>query len=320
MRVGYIGNFEPEHSTENHVLRALHNTGHEVTTFQENQFGRWDDVANEVGDFDFVLWTRTGWDPPVPADKQAFLSERSAGAGVPLVGYHLDRWWGLNREYQLRDDPFFKIDLVVTADGDPSHQEKFAALGINHMWMPPGVSRDECARTPNVVPGLMHDIVFCGSSQSYHNEWSYRLQLVQWLESTFGDRLGLYPRDKPALRGQELFDLYNNSKVMVGDSCLNGGIRNYWSDRIPETLGRGGFLIHPWVEGIDDHFTDGKHLVTYPLGDFGRLHELIEYFVASDAMRRDIAAAGRAHVLEHHTYERRMEQLVEALKARGMVR
>lgn len=320
MRVGYIGNFEPEHSTESHVYRALTTNGHDVERFQENHFARWDDLARSIGNFDFVLWTRTGWDPPVPPDKQQAVLNAGRAAGTPVVGFHLDRWFGLNREPEIVRSLFFKSDLVITADGDPNHQRRFEASGVNHHWMPPGVSRGECERVAQPRPEFAHDVVFCGSSHYYHAEWGYRLELVRWLEATFGNRLGLYPRDQPALRGQPLVDLYGNAKVMVGDSCLNGGITHYWSDRIPETLGRGGFLIHPYVEGIEEHFVDGQHLVLYPLGDFARLKELVEYFVANDGVRREIAAAGRAHVLEHHTYERRMEQVVNLLAERGMLK
>ena len=35
--------------------------------------------------------------------------------------------------------------------------------------------------------------------------------------------------------------------------------------------------------------------------------------------RRAIAWKGREHVLEHHTYERRMSDLVAELRSRGMV-
>ena len=318
MKVAYIGNFEPEHSTENHVRQALLYNDHEVFCHQENNLDEWNKICNSAGQFDLILWTRTGWQPPVPKDLQLLMIDHARKNNTPVVGYHLDRWFGLNREGDVSNEPFFKADLNITADG--GHQAEFEARGVNHVWFPPGVSLTECMREPADRPEFRNEIVFVGSSKHYHKEWSYRIQLVDWLQNTFGHRFHVYPKDnQPALRGQPLVDLYNNCKVIVGDSCLNGGITHYWSDRIPETLGRRGFLIHPNVEGLNDHFTPGEHLATYDIGDFNGLRELIEYFVTADEHREEIKEQGQQHVLRNHTYEVRMKQLVELLTDRGML-
>lgn len=325
MKVAYVGNFEPEHSTENHVYRALAHNDHEVMQFQENNRDRWSQLTASVGEFDMVLWTRTGWPPDVRAsdETQHGMMAAARAAGVPVVGYHLDRWWGLNRTHEVHSEPFFKADLVITADGDPSHQEAFENAGVNHHWMPPGVSLHECLRQPRLINEYAHDIIFVGSWMEYHKEWKYRLSLVHFLKKTYGDhgkKFGLYPRPgQHALRGQPLVDLYHSSKVVVGDSCLNGGITHYWSDRIPETLGRRGFLIHPEVEGLREHFSPGEHLATYELGNWDQLRAVIEEYLLDDERRNRIANQGQAHVLQNHTYEVRMQQLVKLLTDRGMI-
>ena len=147
MKIAYLGNFEPEHSTENHVYRALTHNGHEVMQFQESMPERWNQLIVSVNDFDMVLWTRTGWGHGGPTHqlKENFL-DAARGTGVPTVGYHLDRWWGLNRSGEVLNEPFFRADLVITADGHPAHQQKFEDAGVNHAWMPPGVSQHECLR------------------------------------------------------------------------------------------------------------------------------------------------------------------------------
>jgi len=321
MKIAYLGNFEPEHSTENHVYRALAYLDHEVMQFQENNLERWNQLIVSMSEFDMVLWTRTGWGAAGPSHQlQINMLDAAEEVDVPTVGYHLDRWWGLNRSGEVLSEPFFKVSLLITADGDPNHQEKFEAALVNHYWMPPGVSQHECLRTPRFVNERSHDVVFAGSHLDYHKEWKYRMSLVHFLKKTFGPRLGLYPiPGQHALRGQGLVDLYHSSKVMVGDSCLNGGITHYWSDRIPETLGRAGFLIHPEVEGLSDHFTSGKHLVTYELGNWKQLQAIIEEYVNDDEKRLNIAQQGQAHVLMNHTYEVRMGQLMDLLTKRKMI-
>jgi len=319
VRAAYVGNFEPPHSTENHVATALEAQGVSVIRLQEQSFG-WD-PKKVPAKTAFVLWTHThGYGPPKTHGRQAKFLESLARRGTPTVGYHLDRWWGLQREYQVYEEPFFQnTDLVVTADGGQG--DKWALSGIEHAWFPPGVSAQECELgTPQ--DEYRSDIAFVGSWQGgYHTEWRHRQQLVDWLERTYGARCAFWPRrGEHAVRGQALRDLYASVKVLVGDSCLTGDAHLYCSDRIPETLGRGGFLIHPRVEGITNgEFSEGVHLAAWTLGNWGELGDTIGHYLADHETRTQIAAEGRRHVLEHHTYEVRMRQLLDLLAERDMI-
>ncbi len=327
LHVAAIGNHRPPHSTENHLARAWRNNGHIVTQLQENEPDVWRLLAK--GEWpagtDLVTWTRTGWDWQAVGlardealDLQRTFLESARSSGLPTLGMHLDRWWGLNREGQVHEEPFFRVDLVATADG--GHDAEWERAGVNHVWMPPGVSRDECA------PGryraeMASPVAFVGSWRpGYHSEWKHRPELVDWLQRTYRQRVKFWPRrGHPAVRGAPLRDLYASAQVLVGDSCLAGGQTFYWSDRIPESLGRGGFLVHPYVLGIEDHYDCERHLRCWPLGDWRELRRTIDYFLVHDDERRTIAAAGKAHVLETATYEVRVQQLLDVLEQRGLL-
>lgn len=331
MRIAYIGNFRAPHSTENEVRKALVHLGHEVVAVQEDRLD-WPWLATKATGADggrpveLVLWTHThGFAPEDTHAAQAAELAKLRAAGVPTVAYHLDRWWGLEREHQTRE-PFFTCDLVVTADG--GHDEQWAELGVNHRWLPPAIGHEEVGRgTPRAE--YRGDVAFVGGWANYGHAgvWPWRKQLIHWLQMHYGDRLALWPRPgEPAIRGAALRDLYASTKVVVGDSCLAGGATRYWSDRIPETLGRGGLLIHPDVPGLDDWFSDepgvGRydHLRPLPwrfeLGDFDQLGELIERGLGLRDTERD-AVTGEAieWVRELHTYVQRMEQVLEWVNA-----
>lgn len=323
MRVAYAGNFEPAHSTENEVAKALEACGHDVIRLQENQAETWAETAFTVPDL--FLWTRTGWDWPratgwtweEATERQRKRLDHLRRLGVPTAGIHLDRWWGLDREGQVDVEPFFRVNLLCTADG--GHDEHWAAAGVNHRWLPPAVSEFECGGG-TFNRRLASDVAFVGSWRGgYHAEWTHRPELVGWLRSTYRGRCRFWGGPGRSMRGRALRDLYASTKVNVGDSCLVGGATRYWSDRIPETVGRGGFLLHPYVEGIEEHFTDGVHLRLWPLGDWGELRRLIDYYLAHDDERRTIAAEGRRHVLEHHTYTVRVRQLEGLLVDAGLL-
>lgn len=318
MRVGYIGNFTRPWCTEVHVAGSLQSLGHEVVQLQEDVVD-WPGLCERVltAGCDMLLWTRT-WGAPEQATAMLQL-DRLRDAGVRSVAFHLDRWWGLDREYQLREDPFFLgVDLVVTADG--GHDAEWAELGVEHVWSPPGVYGPDCAlqgrrrRRPGRV-------AFVGSHPYPHPRWRpYRDQLISFLRSRYRSRFELWPRMGP-VRGQSLTDLYQSVDVVVGDSCLvpdadGQPVSRYWSDRVPETLGRGGLLVHPAVAGLDELYPD---LPTYPLGDFDELGRVIDWWCENHAERNRRRDNLRQLVRGRDTYQHRMRDLIDLLDERWQV-
>lgn len=311
MRFAYIGNHSTPHSTESHVALALENNGHTVVRIQEAaKTWRWMGTSVAAAECDAVLWTTTyDFAPP-----DTFPEQRTwlAACPVPVIGYHLDLWWGLDRESRVWESPFFRCDLVCTADG--GHPDQWEQAGVRHCWFPPGVSAAECE------PGTYRDelasaLLFVGSWQGgYHAESRHRHELVEWLRKR-GCRF-VPAKGQPALRGAALRDLYASAKVVVGDSCMVPNLPCYWSDRIPETCGRGAFLLHPNVEGLDRHH---PHLVTWEAFDWGEADRLVDRYLADGDAREQVAILNRDHVLSFHTYEVRMRQLVETMHTHGLL-
>lgn len=318
MRLAYLGNFQPGHpspfSTETHVAASLEHLGHEVTRLQEGEV-RATQIASRCAGVDAFLWTQTYGlaEQGGSREERAQMVADLRAAGIRSVGFHLDRWWGLARADQIAAEPFFRVDHLFTADG--GHDADWAAAGIGHTWLPPAVFHAE-TEGGRFRQQLASDVAFVGSWRGgYHPEWTHRAELIEHLQRSWKRRLRLWPlHPQRPVRGVMLRDLYASAKVIVGDSCLVGSATRYWSDRIPETLGRGGFLLHPYVEGIEEHFTDGEHLRLWSLGDWTELDRLIAYYLEHGDERRSIARAGRAHVRDNHTYLNRMEAVVAHLQ------
>lgn len=309
----YIGNYRHRHCTEVHLTATLEQLGHTVTRVQEDEWTPRPDLLVEAGArHDVVFYTRTWGFADRPAGVRVFqeLAER----GVVTASYHLDLYVGLAREEGVHGDPFWSTQHVFTPDGDPATDTWMVAHGINHHWIRPGVYRPECV--PGVVePAFQQDVVFVGSS-SYHPEWQYRKQLLQFLERTYRRRYRRYGGGAVVVRNEALNNLYASAGVVVGDSlCLGFTHPYYWSDRVYETVGRGGFLIHPFITGLDEEFVDGEHLRFYEYGDFKGLKALVDYYVAHPLEARAIAAAGQQHVRDNCTYHQR---LAEALNIMGI--
>lgn len=324
MRVALVGNFEPEFSTENDLKWAMEQLGWEVLPLQSGEVValtglveslRWGGSAADV-----IVWVRTAslWDRYGKELQWRLLAE-ARRQHLPVVGYHLDRWWGLRRQHEIDDEPFFYCDLLITADG--GHDDQWAAAGINHVWFPPAVSERWC-QPGEFKEELATDIVFTGSWQGgYHREWTHRPELVNWLQKTYGDRVAFHPKQgQHAVRGLALNDVYWSAKVVVGDSCLvpkpdGSPMTHYCSDRVPETLGRGGVLLHPSVEGVDDLF---GWMHRWQLGVWSdlkaRIDSMLEYGWPEVERINQIK-----DIREHHTYTIRMRQLEDLLRERGFI-
>ena len=328
--IWFIGNFAPPHSTENHVARAFRSQVGLLEEVQESDPTCWDKMTEGIHGGarpDFILWTSTNWGRDDRSAQLRFLLA-AAHAHVPVIGYHLDIWWGLAREQEVSTEPFFCVDLLITADG--GHDDRWEAANVNHVWFPPAVSAPE-AVTGFYIDHYRSKLAFVGNhSGGYHQEHQHRHELVSWLRTNFRNECRFWPEmGQLAVRGQDLQDLYASVDVVVGDSAFAGSLARYVSDRLPETTGRGGFLLLPNIEGITDGsewrpgervWTAGQHIATWNVGDWEALGEAIERALSNPGDRREIAAAGRQHTISHHTYEVRVRQLVELLDERGLLR
>jgi hypothetical protein len=316
LKILYVGNYELPFCTEVHLASSLERCGHQVIRHQEQRQGVIDlRLVHEA--WDLMLWTRT-WRGYVT---QQFL-DACKGANKKTVSYHLDLYLGLRREADMDGDFFWRSQYVFTPDGDPISAKIFADRGINHFYMPPGVFAPECKKG-NWKKHLAHDVTFVGTSLNYHiRDWPYRTQLVDFLKVRYADRFAVWGHPNPTMRNQDLNDLYASAKVAVGDSlCKNFTHENYWSDRIYETTGRGGFIIHPYIKGLENSFhirgkTDGpEELVTYNFGDFEQLGRLIDHYVEHDSAREEIRDRGHERTKREHTYDQRIKKMLEIVCA-----
>lgn len=309
MILAICGNHKLPYCTESELVWTLQSLGHTVIPFQENQTST-DDMLRICGEKEVRLWIYVhthGWKTPGSQDLD-WLIESLRGIGIKTASFHLDLHWGLQkndqRENRIGHHPFWHTDTVFTADG--GHQEAFARRGVHHEWLPPALCLRHCYRGM-FRPELACDIAFVGS-KTYHPEYQFRMQLIAWLERTYGSRFKRFAGDcGGVVRESRLNDLYASVKIVVGDSCFAGS-PFYWSDRVPETLGRGGFLIHPATAGLEI-----PGLETFPAGDLGTLRQKIAQYLTQPRLRTFMTVTAMEDVLTHHTYHQRMTQMLTVM-------
>lgn len=299
MSIAFLGNFEAPESTENMILWALQQGLHyNVHQLQENKVSL-QEIKTACQNADVFLWVRTpGWLQFNDKEMFAFLM----GSKIKSVGVHLDKFWGIpDREELIGKLAFWDCDFVFTADG--SRQDDFKKRGVNHHWMRPAVSE------VYIHPGTIRDKYRCDvgfvGSREYHGEYPFRAQLVDFLEKTYRDRFKVITG---GIRGHELNDVYASMKIVVGD-CIFAGTPNYWSDRVPETIGRHGFLLHPEVEGLD------LPIPNFRPGDLKELKEQIDLWLYNEEARRQVIRLGVEQIRAKHTWTVRMAEILETVLA-----
>ena len=298
------GNHKVSFCTEQELVWTFRDLGFKVIQTQENE-----DTTEEILDTClknnvrlFIYVHTHGWITPGTMDMGELIQKFKLHR-IKTVSFHLDRYRGLNigdgRESRVGTHPFWHTDYVFTADG--GNQDWFKMLCVNHFWLPPGVVKKWCVKgTPR--PELAVDVAFVGA-RGYHPEYPFRETLIKFLEDTYGNRFRLFS----GYREQSLNDLYASVKVVVGDSCF-GGSDYYWSDRVPETTGRGGFLIHPASKGLSI-----PGLVTYEPGNLQQLAERIDYYLEHQEEREKLRDAAQAWVRENETYTNRAQTILRAV-------
>jgi len=313
--IAFIGNFVAPESTENHLKWTLEDLGYKVIGLQEN-IDTTDHILDVAKACDLLIYVHThGWFTPGTFDLTE-LFNRLKSLKIPTASFHLDYWFGLTRQDDVGKHPFWHTKYVFTADGGSNNW--YREQGINHFWLKPAVVKRDCYMAEKHSD---YDLIFVGSNL-YHNEWDYRPQLINWLKMNYGGRFRRFGNPDFTddsvfpVRGRPLNQLYADAKVVVGDSlCLNFTHEDYWSDRVYETIGRGGFLIHPYIKGLEKEFVDGETIVFYKFGDFDELKTKINYYIENDEAREKIRKQGFEFVRNNATYNDRMDEMIGKITA-----
>ena len=314
MQITFLGNFEVPFSSENHHALSLESLGHEVIRLQENRTDT-NAVLSSALRSDLFVWVKThGWNTPGKRTIRDVINILKAN-NKKTISYHLDLYMGIERWNEYKDSDLFAIDHFFTVDPQMAKWLNENTQVKGH-FVPAGVYDKECYIAD--VP-IERDIIFVGS-RGYHHEWPWRPQLIDWLKETYKDRFQHWGGDGlGVVRGDALNKLYASTKIVIGDTLSpNFDYPYYFSDRLFETTGRGGFILFPYIKGIEDYFKPGKELATYKFGNFDDLRGKIDFYLRNRPLREQLRQAGYARTKKDHTYKNRWQEILEVLNGKEM--
>ncbi len=254
---------------------------------------------------DILLWARTHKHNPY-GDYNIMLRECEA-SGAVTVGLHMDLYWGIShREYQIGRDAFWSCQYVWTADG--GHQKEFANAGVNHYWCPPAVSKSVVGRG-TVDPQWANTVTFVGGLLPCHGR--HRKELIGWAKKGMrGYAFKWRGGNKEPLWGPKLSDYYSSCYAVLGDSVDSP---YYWSDRIPQTLARGGLLVYPHTQGLLPQGITSESAFLFNRFDFRSIQEFLDS--VTDARRKEMTDNAMDAIMSKHLWKHRLKAIArEALR------
>lgn len=295
MKIAYIGSFKRLFDEEG-IARSFEALGHQVIRF--NEAGFHEGMIQQVLDTkaDILLFAKL----KIEYALRDRLIDSFPGKTVCYVP---DLYWGLSRQYLPKNrDTIFRADFVLTPDG--GNDALWKESRVNHYCVRQGIYDKEIGY---IKGKKIHDLTFVGA---INPQFPYRKSLISFVSNNFNLHW-VGGRREDECRGKALSELIGASKVVLGDSVKSP---RYWSNRIYETIGRGGMIIHPMTEGLDEEYEPYKHFIPYEYGDFNGLRAKIDYYIKHPEEAEKIALAGMEYTREHHTLLNRCEQILNIVK------
>ena len=306
-KIAFIGKFRKLYDEEGKAL-SLEKSGYEVLRFDEDTFNLSEDLNNQDilirSNPDYVFYAKLR----IPNQSQ-FMNTLKKNC-IKTVCWVPDLYFGTPRENEVRQKyPMFQADYVFSTDG--GNQHLFAESGINHYPLKDAIFPANCVTERQVKNSKKRiDVLFVGGlDMNFHGQNRYKL--LNFLQNTYGDKFFWAGKNNTdEYREDKLTELIRSAKVIIGD-CVES--KNLWSNRLYETIGRGGLIIHPYVEGIEDHYTDGQHFITFERNNFNILKQKIDFFLDNPKDREEIILNGIKHTKENHTLDNRVSYIVDII-------
>ena len=295
-KIVYIGSFENLWDEEGNA-RGFENCGVEVTRIPEKDFqlNKALELIEKVKP-DLVLMAKL----KVGVERDSFVHVLKK-MNIKTASWTFDLYFGLNREKSIGMDPIFHTDYVFGPDG--GNIERFKKKGVNYHLLRQGIHDEYCYRG-EFKERYAYDVVFVGH---WGMGYSPRAKLCDFLKKNYHFRW-FGQRNTNDIRGDKLNELYTSAKIVVGDLFYSP---YYWSNRVYETLGRGGFLLFPKVEGLDKEYEPYKHYIPYKMLNLEGLKEKIDYFLNNKEKRIEISNAALEYTKNKHTLTHRANQLLK---------
>lgn len=252
--------------------------------------------------------TLSGFDTAIQID-DGYGLQQTPGLPANSAFYAIDLHNNYTQHYQANIGQFRRLYCAQRTLG----VGLLAQHGLTGEWLPPAFDDVRTAVIPNAP--AKYPVSFIAS-------WSTdrRKELRRIIEERYHGYTSIaFIEKKPPEYMDDMGTVFSHSTILWNDFGLqtNGtAAGNHVNLRVFECLGNGRLLLTPRMDaGYNDMellgLQDGVHLVLWDT--IPDLLEKTDYYLAHDAEREQIAATGRAWVLDGHTYRHRVKKILADL-------
>jgi len=218
----------------------------------------------------------------------------------------------------LPPNNYFKsYDLILSSL--PHYVEKFRKMGIKSEYL-------KLAFEPSILKRVskskkQYDVTHIGGYGPIHNERNEISEKVaQKIKIDFwGYGIENLKKGSPILKnyygeswGIDMYNILYNSKITL-TKHITKVAGNYANNaRLYEATGCGTLLLVDKKDNLNEIFEVGREVVAYKNSE--DLINKIKYYLTHESEREKIAKAGQARTLREHTYEKRINELLNILE------
>jgi O-antigen biosynthesis protein len=175
---------------------------------------------------------------------------------------------------------------------------------------------DPWVMRPQPNPELAHELVYVANSRGVLRPIARELLATEYDLAIWGANWeGLIDTRQVVaehLPNDQLAQVYSSAGIVLNDHWDDMRAHGYISNRVYDALACGALVLSDDVPGLTERFGDAVLTYRSPR----ELRELIERFLADPQERRRRGELGRALVLDHHTFARRVEELLAFVQER----
>ena len=285
----------------------------------------WDDAAH-WGDLPFArslerAFRRRGWATSVLVDSESEGPvARRADVALHVVGVrrpplhpgqtHL--LWVISHPDAVRPARCDEYDAVFVASDEFADQLRLR-VGV------PVVALHQATDPHRFFPeagGPTHELLLVGNARRGGRPVLDALSKTPWDLAVYGTGWRPESLDPRHLRGtwirnEELHRYYAGAAIVLNDHWADMRDEGFISNRIYDALASGAFVLSDQVAGVEAEFDAG--VATWH--DAGSLRAAIERYLPDTAARRSMAERGRQAVMARHTFDHRVETILDTVEA-----
>ena len=161
---------------------------------------------------------------------------------------------------------------------------------------------------------IAEDVLFVGITRGVYREIIKDMMKTDFDVSIYGTGWEQYVNEK-YIKGQfipneKVHEYYSSCKILLNDHWEDMRDLDFPSNRLFDALACGTFVISDKIPSAETLFEG--NVITYENAE--DLNEKIKYYLSHDEERRMIAEKGKEIVLKNHTFDNRVDTIIDSLK------